>query len=222
MLGLGVDVAFAPVLDVGSGPGIGTRSYAADPQVVADYGTAVAAGFADAGVLAVLKHFPGHGRASADSHVTLPTAPAIEEIRLVDLVPYREAFASLAAGSYAVMVGHLSVPGLTDGTATSLSRAAIDGLLRSELGFDGLVFTDALNMGAVASLGIVETTRQALVAGADVAIVDQVGNVPALLDGLVAAVEAGTLQESVIDDSVVRVLAAKGLDPCEVATTRRQ
>lgn len=216
MVALGVNVVFAPVLDVGGGPGIGTRSYSADPQVVADYGTAVAAGFADAGVVPVLKHFPGHGRASADSHVSLPTAPPVDELRAVDLVPYERAFAELSE-PVAVMVAHLDVPGLTDGTATSLSPAAIDGLLRTELGFDGLVFTDSLTMGAVASLGIVEATRLALVAGADVAIVSRVADVPPLIDGLVAAVDAGSLDGAVIDDSVARVFAAKGLDPCDVA-----
>jgi beta-N-acetylhexosaminidase len=216
MAALGVNVAFAPVLDVGGGPGIGTRSYSVDPQVVADYGIAVASGFADAGVLPVLKHFPGHGRASADSHLTLPTAPPVDELRAVDLVPYERAFVELSGVSIAVMVAHLDAPGLTDGTATSLSPAAIDGLLRTELGFDGLVFTDSLTMGAVASLGAVETIRLALIAGADVAIVSRVADVPSLIDGLVAAVDAGRLDTAVIDDSVARVFAAKGLDPCAV------
>ena len=211
MVELGFAMAFAPVIDVGAGPGITTRSFSDDPEVVAEYGQAVVDGYVSAGLLPVLKHFPGHGRGSADSHVALSFTPDIEELRAVDLVP----FEALVSSEVAVMVGHLVVPGLTDELPASLSPAAIDGLLRTELGFDGLVITDALNMNAIADRwGTGEAVRLALVAGADVAIVGSPAEVAPVLDHLESAVAGGTLTRAHIDDSVARVFEAKAADPC--------
>ncbi|MCB0995018.1 MAG: hypothetical protein KDB21_08015, partial [Acidimicrobiales bacterium] len=212
---VGVGMALAPVVDVGSGPGIASRSFSSDPDVVVEYGAAVIAGYQQAGLTPVIKHFPGHGGASADTHDVLAQTAPIDELRARDLVP----FEALATDGVAVMVGHLVVPGLTDGLPASLSPAAIDGLLRGELGFDGLVLTDALNMGALTSRwSTAEAVELSLLAGADVAIIDSLTVVPAVIDRLQDALASGRLTEERIDRSVQRVFAAKGLDACVVAS----
>ena len=207
---LGVTVNLAPVLDVGSGPGIGVRSFSDDPMVVSTHGLAFAEGILDGGLVPVAKHFPGHGRANADSHDEVATTPPLDELRLVDLLP----FAVLPAGA-AVMVGHLVVPGLTDGVPASLSAAAVTGILRDELGFDGVVLTDDLAMGAVAQMIDVPTAaRLALIAGADLLIVGPHENVVPAAWSLMAALDDGSLDERWLDEAVERVLAMRGVDPC--------
>ncbi|MGQ0481318.1 MAG: glycoside hydrolase family 3 N-terminal domain-containing protein [Pseudonocardia sp.] len=209
----GVTVDLAPVVDVGDQPAgsvIGDRSFGADPEQVTEYAGAFAAGLRDAGVLPVLKHFPGHGRASGDSHRGRVSTPPLEQLREVDLRPYR---ALLADGSAAVMVGHLDVPGLTDGLPATLSPAAYR-LLRDDLGFTGLVVTD--DLGAMRAISdrydLPAAVLAALRAGADVALwtYDPAGNrTGEVLDRLSAAADAGQLPGS--DDAVARVLAAKGV-----------
>lgn len=214
MLELGITMDLAPVLDVGGGPGIGSRSYSSDPAIVATFGLAFASGLAESGVTPVVKHFPGHGQASADSHRSLPTTPTIEELRKRDLLPFIEA---ISTPDVALMVGHLNVPGLTDGLPATLSAAAIDGLLRGELGFDGLVLTDALNMGAIRSQWTTpEAAVLAISAGADVAMVGSVPEVEATHAALLAAVDEGVIATDRVDESVLRVLASKSIDPCEL------
>lgn len=147
---LGFTVDFAPDADVTSGPGdptIGARSAGSDPEVVARQSVAAASGMWSSGVVPVVKHFPGHGSAPADSHLTLPVVGRSRaRLSAVDLVPFREA---VAAGLPAVMVGHLDVRAVDPGVPSSLSRRVVTGLLRGELGHRGLVVTDALDMGAV-------------------------------------------------------------------------
>jgi beta-N-acetylhexosaminidase len=207
---LGVTVNLAPVLDVGSGPGIGARSFSDDPMVVSTHGLAFAEGILDGGLVPVAKHFPGHGRANADSHDEVATTPPLDELRLVDLLP----FTVLPAGA-AVMVGHLVVPGLTDGVPASLSAAAVTGILRDELGFDGVVLTDDLAMGAVAQMIDVPTAaRLALIAGADLLMVGPHENVVPAAWSLMAALDDGSLDERWLDEAVERVLAMRGVDPC--------
>jgi beta-N-acetylhexosaminidase len=207
---LGVTVNLAPVLDVGSGPGIGTRSFSDDPMVVSTHGLAFAEGILDGGLVPVAKHFPGHGRANADSHHEAATTPALDDLRLVDLLP----FGVLPDGA-AVMVGHLVVPGLTDGVPASLSAAAVTGILRDELGFDGVVFTDDLAMGAVAQMIDVSTAaRLALIAGADLLMVGGHENVVPAAWSLMAALDDGSLDERWLDEAVERVLTMRGVDPC--------
>jgi len=215
MAELGVHVAFAPVVDVGSGPGIGPRSFSSDPESVIRNAGAVIAGYLAAGITPVIKHFPGHGGASGDTHRGFATTRPFDELREHDLIP----FAELASPDVWVMVGHLLVPGLTDDDVpTSLSPAAIDGLLRRELGFDGIVITDALGMGAISNeWPAPEASRLALVAGADMVIVNAPGEVVPVLDHLVASLADGSLSRSVVDDSLVRILDHKGVDPCEAS-----
>jgi beta-N-acetylhexosaminidase len=210
LLELGVTVDFAPVVDVSDRPDgevIGDRSFGDGPDTVVTYAGAFAEGLRRAGVLAVPKHFPGHGRADGDSHLGTATTPPIGDLD-PDLAPYR----ALLPDAGAVMVGHLVVPELTDGEPASLSPAAVDGLLRDELGFDGVVFTDDLGaMRAVTDrYGLAESIRLALVAGADVALVSAPTDVAALLDALEADVAAGTLPAATVDDALGRVLRAKG------------
>jgi beta-N-acetylhexosaminidase len=215
----GVTVDLAPVLDVSDQPDgtvIGDRSWSADPAVVADYAGAYAEGLLAAGVTPVLKHFPGHGAASGDTHEGAATTPALDALRTRDLVPYEELLPALGDRS-AVMLGHLDVPGLTEpDTPASLSPAAV-ALLRDDYGFDGVVMTDDLaEMASItARLGPEEAAVRALAAGVDVVLFAG-ADVPDLLDRLETAVADGTLDPAAVDASVARVLALQGLDPCTV------
>lgn len=209
---LGIDVVFGPVVDVGAGPGIASRSFGDDPQVVAAYGRAVAEGLLEAGVLPVFKHFPGHGHATADSHLELPTTPSLVELRTSDLVPYVDLLSDPLLGpNSAVMIGHLNVPGLTNGLPTSLSPETINGLLRSELGFGGLVITDAINMGAIVnSYGRLDALELAILAGSDIVILGSLADLTPALDHLVQRIEADPAFAAIIDNRAERILAAKG------------
>jgi len=214
---LGIDVVFGPVLDVGSAPGIASRSFGDDPDVVTEFGRAVAGGLLEAGVMPVFKHFPGHGRASADSHEELPTTPPIDELRALDLVPYDRLLTDpLFAEQAAVMVGHLSVPDLSGDYPTSLSPNTVAGLLRGdgpgEYGFDGLVFTDAMGMGAIVNrFDRLDAIEMALQAGSDIAILGSLADLTPVLDHLEARVAADPEFAAIIDQHVMRVLAAKDL-----------
>ncbi|MEE2035131.1 glycoside hydrolase family 3 N-terminal domain-containing protein, partial [Rhodococcus chondri] len=216
---LGITVNFAPDVDVSSQPDdsvIGDRSYSDDPQVVAQYAGAYARGLQDAGILPVLKHFPGHGSASGDSHTGAVTTPPLDRLQQSDLVPYRE----LVSSDVAVMLGHLEVPGLTDGVPASISRPVVD-LLRSGAGyggppFDGVIFTDDLSgMRAITdSYDITEAVEAALVAGVDQALWLTTDEVPAVLDHLEQSVADGVLPATRVDDAVRTVVRAKGALDC--------
>ncbi|WP_342659863.1 Beta-hexosaminidase LpqI [Rhodococcus ruber] len=216
---LGVTVDFAPDVDVSSQPDdavIGDRSFSADPQVVVQYAGAYARGLRDAGILPVLKHFPGHGSASGDSHTGAVTAPPLEQLQQVDLVPYRE----LVDSGVAVMLGHLDVPGLTEGVPASISPQAVQ-LLRSGTGygappFDGVVFTDDLSgMRAITdAYDITEAVQAALAAGVDQALWLSTDDVPRVLDHLEQAVATGELPAARVDDAVRTVARAKGALDC--------
>lgn len=166
---IGVNVNFAPSVDVNSNPKnpvIGTRSFGENPDNVARKAAAYAHGLEDGGVLSVAKHFPGHGNTSEDSHKTLPAVNrSVEEIEATELVPFR---AYCNEGLSGVMVAHLNIPSLDTGNLpTSLSPKVIDGMLRTDLGFEGLVFTDALAMKGARIKGRANGLL-ALEAGADV------------------------------------------------------
>lgn len=212
MRGLGITVDFAPVVDVtGDSAAIGDRSFGDDPQTVTEYAGAYARGLRDAGVLPVLKHFPGHGRASGDSHTGAVSTPPLAELRNDDLIPYRTL---TAQPPVAVMVGHMQVPGLTGGEQASLSPAAYN-LLRTEFGFGGLVYTDDLSSMAAINqqYGVAAAVLKSLQAGADIALWITTAEVPAVLDRLEQAVAAGELSQGAVDASVQRVAASKGPNP---------
>lgn len=219
MLARGVTVDFAPIVDVSSRPDntvIGDRSFSGDPQIVARYAGAFAQGLRDAGVLPVFKHFPGHGRATGDSHRGSVSTPPVSELRKVDLLPYRQLLDGRPA---AVMVGHLDVPRLTEpGTPASLSPAAL-ALLRDQFGFNGLVFTDDLGaMAAVTSrVDLPEAVRRSLTAGADMALWVTTDRLTEVLDYLEQAVSDGSLPESRVNEAVGHVLAAKAVNLCPMA-----
>src|SRR5215217_2517917 len=218
MRGLGVTIDFAPVVDVTTESDeevIGDRSFGSDPQQVIEYAGAYAQGLRDAGVLPVLKHFPGHGHASGDSHDGGVVTPPLDELKTNDLIPY----ATLTTQApVAVMVGHMQVPGLTGTDPASLSPAAY-GLLRSGgyggPGFGGLVYSDDLSsMGAINQrYGVADAVLRALQAGADVALWVTTDEVPAVLDRLEKALSAGELSQARVDDSVLKVATQKGPNP---------
>src|SRR5690606_38986173 len=152
---LGVHVNFAPVVDVNNNPRnpvINTRSYGEDPEMVGRLASAYIRGLESAGVAATLKHFPGHGDTDVDSHLGLPIIKhPRSRLDQMELVPFR---AGIAAGADAVMTAHIELPELdpTPQTPTTLSAPIVQGLLRKELGFDGLIYTDSMGMAGVAAL----------------------------------------------------------------------
>lgn len=213
---MGITVNFAPVLDVNVNPRnpvIGVRSFGEDPHLVAELGTAMIRGYQDGGVLATAKHFPGHGDTGADSHVALPTVPhGRERLDRVELVPFR---AAIRAGVGAIMTAHVTFPAVepAPGLPATLSRRVLTGLLREELGFEGLIVTDALEMQAVsARYGFGEAAVAAVEAGADIVLVAWPKDPGAALEALQALEEAaqqGRLSEERIAQSLRRILAAK-------------
>src|SRR6202012_1667246 len=219
MRGLGITIDFAPVVDVTDAPDdtvIGDRSFSSDPAVVTAYAGAYARGLRDAGLLPVLKHFPGHGHGSGDSHTGGVTAPPLDKLQNVDLVPYRTLVSAPPVG---VMIGHLQVPGLTGDQPASLSPAAVQ-LLRSGTGykgpaFDGPVFSDDLSSMAAINqhYGVPEAVLRALQAGTDIALWVTTDEVPAVLERLEKALAAGELTMPAVDASVLRVAKVKGPKP---------
>jgi beta-N-acetylhexosaminidase len=211
---LGFNMNFGPVADVGDGSDLGSRSFGDDPTVVASFSDAIIGAQQAGGLISVVKHWPGIGGGSTDPHDELDSLAPIDQLRARDLVPFDSA---IAAGVPAVMIAHAVVPGLTaEGEPASLSRAAITDELRGRQGFDGLVITDSLGMGAV-----VETTPQdeaaelAIAAGADIALLSGADVVPVAHARLVDAITTGRLPSDRVVDSVRRILAAKGVEgPC--------
>jgi beta-N-acetylhexosaminidase len=216
---LGITIDFAPVVDVTDAADdtvIGDRSFSNDPAKVTEYAGAYARGLRDAGLLPVLKHFPGHGHGSGDSHTAgAVTTPSLDALKNNDLIPYRTL---TTEAPVAVMVGHLEVPGLTGTTPASLSAAAVS-LLRTGgyggPGFDGPVFSDDLSsMAAIADrYGVAEAVLRSLQAGTDVALWVTTDEVPAVLDRLEKAVNAGELSLPAIETSVLRMARLKGQSP---------
>jgi beta-N-acetylhexosaminidase len=219
MRGLGITIDFAPVVDVTGAPDdtvIGDRSFGSDPAVVTQYAGAYARGLRDAGVVPVLKHFPGHGHGSGDSHTGGVVTPPLAELQNNDLVPYRTLVSASPVG---VMVGHLQVPGLTGDQPASLSRAAVQ-LLRTGNGygapaFDGPVFSDDLSsMAAIKEhYSVPDAVVRTLQAGTDIALWVTTDEVPAVLDRLEKAVAARELAMSAVNASVLRIAAMKGPKP---------
>ncbi|MCU1371013.1 MAG: hypothetical protein JWO77_2207 [Ilumatobacteraceae bacterium] len=230
-LGIGIDLA--PVLDIDDRPGPsstnpdGERAFGGTVDEVIGSGLAFQRGLTAGGVLPVVKHFPGLGHSTANTdHAAAATQP-IGVLRATDLVPFR---AAIDAGAPAVMVANASVPGLTDRPAT-LSPEVIEGLLRTELGFDGLVVTDSLSAEAIFADGrtLPDAAVQAVTAGADLVLFGSTIDAretallaPAavattyqqIVDALVGAVGSGQLAEERLDAAVAHVLTAKGVDLC--------
>ncbi|MET7980948.1 glycoside hydrolase family 3 protein [Streptomyces mirabilis] len=209
----GVNLNWAPSADVNSNPDnpvIGVRSFGADTDLVARHTAAYVTGLQSAGVAACTKHFPGHGDTAVDSHHALPRIDAdLSVIEARELAPFR---AAIAAGTRAVMSAHILVPALDPARPATLSRRILTGLLREELGYDGLIVTDGMEMQAIAgTYGIERGSVLAIAAGADAICVgggladDE--TVRRLRDALVTAVRTGELPEERLADAAERVRA---------------
>ena len=172
---MGININFAPSLDINNNPNnpvIGIRAFGEDAATVTNYGLAAIRGIQAAGIAATAKHFPGHGDTATDSHYGLPVvAHAAERLHAVELAPFK---AAIAAGVDAIMTAHVVFPAYESdpNTPATLSRGVLTGLLREEMGFAGVVFTDCLEMAAIAAgVGTVAGAVQSFVAGADIVLV---------------------------------------------------
>ena len=211
---LGINMNLAPVVDVNNNaanPVIGVRSFGEDAQQVARLGAAMVRGYAAAGILSCLKHFPGHGDTAVDSHLALPLIPYdLERLEALELVPFR---GGIEAGAECVMIAHVSFPALTsqDMLPATLSPAIVQGLLREKLGFSGVILSDCMEMRAISdTFGTERAAVTALQAGIDLVLVShtytrQRGSIEAIL----AAVETHELSPQAIQQAAERVLRLK-------------
>ncbi len=212
LLAVGINWNFAPVVDVNNNPDnpiIGVRSYGEDPFLVARLGCAAMRGYQDSGVLACAKHFPGHGDTNVDSHLALPTVSGDRaRIDSVELVPFR---AVMLEGIGAIMTTHILFPELDPIRPATISHAILTGLLRKEMGYDGLLITDCLEMNAIAdTVGTARGAVEAMKAGADTVLVcHTLETQRETVQSISEAVESGELPESRLNEAVERVLAAK-------------
>lgn len=205
MRAIGINIDTAPDADVYSNPYntvIGQRSFSSDPEVVAKMSQALASGLEENGVMAIYKHFPGHGNTATDSHSELPIIESTrEELNKSDLIPFKNAIKN---GAKAIMVGHIALPNVTgDNTPASLSKKLTTDLLRNELGFKGLVVTDGLNMGALTSnYEDADIYKLAVEAGADLLILPSDAE-------LAFQTIKENISEERINESVYRILSFK-------------
>lgn len=208
---IGIHVNYAPVVDINNNPNnpvIGFRSFGEDKNKVAQFGIAYMKGMQDAGIMACAKHFPGHGDVDVDSHLDLPVINKTkEQLDTNELMPFKEI---IKAGIGSVMVAHLSVPAYDTAVnrATSISKNTINGVLRNEIGFQGLTFTDALEMKGIAKYfpgGVISV--EALIAGNDMLCLP--ASVPETIDQVKKAIEEKRLNWEDINTKVKKVLMAK-------------
>ncbi len=227
---LGINVDFAPVMDVNSNPAnpiIGVRSFSSDPERAARLGACFTQALQEQGVMTSLKHFPGHGDTDTDSHTGLPSIDkSLEELRKCELIPFK---AGIEAGTDMIMTAHIVFPQIEKQTYTSistgeeiyvpatLSKTIIQGVLREELGFEGLVVTDALEMDAIREhFRPEDSLAMAVNAGVDLMLIpfetktqealDDISNYLDMAEGLV---ESGTVSEEKIDEALRRILKCK-------------
>ncbi len=210
LLDLGFNLDFAPVADVlteEDNTVIGNRAFSTDADLASQMVSACVQGFQEAGLMSSLKHFPGHGNTSTDSHLGYAAAErTLEELRQTEFLPFT---AGIEAGAPVVMVGHISLPKVTGSDIpSSLSPMVITDILRTELGFTGLIVTDAMNMGAVTEhYTSGEAAVLAITAGCDLILMPE--DLPQALNALQEALENGTITAARIDESVRRILTMK-------------
>lgn len=210
LMPLGFNLDFAPVADVVDplrSDTMGLRSFSSDAAVAADMVRAEVEGFRDKKMLCCAKHFPGIGAAAGDSHEGAITIEATnEELETVDLVPFR---AAIEAGVPMIMVGHVSLPNIVgDSTPAPLSSAVVQGMLRDSLGYTGIIVTDSLSMGAITDYYTpAEAAVAALKAGCDIPLMPE--RLDEAYQGVLSAVQVGELTEERLDESLIRILAAK-------------
>lgn len=207
---LGFNLDFAPVADVLSNPEntvIKGRSFGDDPELVADMAIAVSEGLKENGIYSTYKHFPGHGATEADTHEGYAyTDKTLEELEACELIPFRKCIDTDASF---IMAAHIAVPNVTgDNTPTSISKTMVTDILRKQMGYDGIVVTDAMNMGAITEdYTSAEAAVKALQAGVDIILMPE--NYDEAYQGVLDAVKDGTLIEERIDESLARILAVK-------------
>jgi beta-N-acetylhexosaminidase len=222
MRAAGVTMDLAPVLDLSDGPGPdsahpdGPRSFSLKPSVAAAYGIAFARGLRAGGVIGVYKHFPGLGQATYNTDDGPASVPSLPVLKAAALLPFE---AAIKAGASAVMVGNVTVPGLTGKVPATLSKAVIAGVLRRQLGFGGLVLTDSLSALAVTDAGysVPRAAALSIEAGADMVLFDSATAGTTTRDviaSIVSAVTSGRLSVSRLDTAVQHVLAAKKISLC--------
>lgn len=206
----GINMDFAPSLDIYSNPEntvIGNRAFGSTSEVVSNMGLSFAKGLESTGVIPVYKHFPGHGDTKEDSHFTLPVVNKTkEELMNLELIPFKNAIDN---GAEVIMIGHLSVPSITkDDTPASLSKEIITDLLKTELGFKGLVITDALNMGALTNnYSKKEIYIKAINAGVDILLMASPSKEAVMI--IKEAIVNREISEEQINDSVSKILKLK-------------
>jgi beta-N-acetylhexosaminidase len=205
----GINMDFAPVIDVYSNlenTVIGKRSFGNDSTLVSKMGIHLAKGLLENGVIPVYKHFPGHGNTSVDSHYFLPIVDKTkDELYSLDLIPFMEA---IDKGAEVIMIGHLAVPSITGNEVpASLSKELITRLLKEEMGYNGLVVTDALNMGALTKYYSQEEVYvKAIEAGVDLLLMPSSSR--KALSSIRTAIEEGLISEERIDESVKEIILA--------------
>lgn len=209
---IGIHIDFAPCIDVNNNPAnpiIGVRSFGSDPNLVAEHGAAALRGLQAGGVAACVKHFPGHGNTALDSHLSLPSiSSTIDELRKTELPPFE---AAIKAGVETIMTAHIIFPELDPELPATLSKPILTGILRKELGFNGIIVTDSLSMKAIADRwGFAEATVLSIEAGADLVLaLGPVKNQLEALEGLIKAVEEGRITEARLDESLTKLEALR-------------
>ncbi|MDU4698741.1 MAG: glycoside hydrolase family 3 protein, partial [Paenibacillus sp.] len=210
--GFGLNLDFAPVLDVNSNPDnpvIGDRAFGTKPEIVSRMGIAAMKGIREQGVIPVVKHFPGHGDTSVDSHLGLPVVEHdLTRLRKLELVPFKQA---IQEGADVVMIAHLLMPKLDPEHPASFSKAVIDDLLRQELGYEGTVISDDMTMGAIVEhYDIGDAAVQFVQAGGNIVLVGHdEEKEKQVIQALRDAVSSGTLSAETLDERVYNVLKLK-------------
>lgn len=212
---VGVDMVLGPVVDVepnvGEVPLEPSRFFDGGPDRVTEFASAYISAWERAGLFSTLKHYPGHGAASSDTHIAEGVTPSLDDLADFDLKPYRDLVEQATAARSAVMVGHLTVPGLTGGVPATRSSAAVD-YLRHELGYgDALLITDALGMAAV-GIPEPEASVLALAAGIDVVLFTLTAQTDEVIDALEQAAIEGRIDEAHLDKAARKVMAMLGRD----------
>jgi beta-N-acetylhexosaminidase len=208
----GFNMDFAPVLDINSNPNnpiIGDRAFGSTPEIVSRLGVQTMLGIRDGGVIPVVKHFPGHGDTSVDSHTALPVVNYnLNRLESFEFVPFK---AAINAGADAVMVAHILLSQVDPANPSSMSRTVITDILRNRLGFKGVVITDDMTMGAITkNYDLADAAVKSVNAGSDIILLSGgYNNEVRVLNALKNAAANGTIPISRINESVYRILKLK-------------
>ncbi|WP_042478930.1 beta-N-acetylhexosaminidase [Bacillus ndiopicus] len=208
----GFNLDFAPVMDVNSNPNnpvIGDRSFSNNPNIVSELGIQTMKGLESKQVIPVIKHFPGHGDTSVDSHLELPkVTKSLEDLNKMELIPFK---AAIENGADVVMVAHILLPKIDQKYPASMSKEIITGILRDQIGFNGVVMTDDMTMGAITNhFDIGQAAVDAVKAGNDIILIaHSASNVTSAIEAVKAAINNGEIAEDRINESVRRIIQLK-------------